>query len=120
MSREVVLKVKEEIEKLLKASFIKLIKYSQWLSNIELIIKKNGKLPMCIDSKDPSVVTPKDIYIIPIANMLVDAATKNELLSFFESFSSYNQIFITPEDVSKTAFRCPGSIETFEWLIMPF
>ena len=52
--------------------------------------------------------------------MLVDFATNNELLSFMDGFSSYNQILIVVEDILKTTFRCPGSIGTFEWLVMPF
>ena len=35
-------------------------------------------------------------------------------------FFSYNQILIVVEDILKTAFRCHGSIGTFEWLVMPF
>ncbi|CAL8162381.1 unnamed protein product [Prunus armeniaca] len=31
-----------------------------------------------------------------------------------------NQIFIAKEDVHKTAFRCPNSIGTFEYVVMPF
>lgn len=120
MSAEVILKVKEEIEKLLKAKFIRPTRYTQWLSNIVPVIKKNGKLRVCIDFRDLNVATPKDVYVMPIADMLIDAASKNELLSFLDGFSGYNQIFIAPEDVSKTAFRCPGSIGTFEWLVMPF
>ena len=34
MSKEVELKVKDEIEKLLKAKFIRPIRYVQWLENI--------------------------------------------------------------------------------------
>ena len=52
--------------------------------------------------------------------MLVDFTTNNELLSFMDGFSSYNQILIVVEDILKTTFRCPGSIGTFEWLVMPF
>ena len=48
VSKEVELKVKDEIEKLLKAKFIKLIRYVQWLANIVLVMKKNGKLRVCI------------------------------------------------------------------------
>ena len=44
MSKEVELKVKEEIENILKAKFIRPISYVQWLANIVLVIKKNGKL----------------------------------------------------------------------------
>ncbi|GKV13532.1 hypothetical protein SLEP1_g24528 [Rubroshorea leprosula] len=32
----------------------------------------------------------------------------------------YNQIFIADADVPKTAFRCPGAVGTFEWVVMPF
>ena len=37
-----------------------------------------------------------------------------------DGFSGYNQILIIVEDISKTAFRCPRSTGTFEWLVMPF
>ena len=37
-----------------------------------------------------------------------------------DGFSSYNQILIAVEDIPKMAFRYPGSIGTFEWLVMPF
>ena len=37
-----------------------------------------------------------------------------------DGFSSYNHILIAVEDIPKTAFRCPGPIGTFEWLVMPF
>ena len=57
---------------------------------------------------------------MPVADMLIDVASRNELLSFMDGLSGYNQIFIAKEDVSKTAFRRPGAIGTFEWLIMPF
>ncbi|XP_050215501.2 uncharacterized protein LOC126666698 [Mercurialis annua] len=30
------------------------------------------------------------------------------------------KIMVAKEDISKTAFRCPGSIGTFEWVVMPF
>ena len=82
--------------------------------------EKNGKLRVCVDFKDVNVATPNDIYVMPITDMLVDSTANNELLSFMDSFSGYNQIFIVVNDISKTAFKCPGSLGTFEWLVMPF
>ena len=58
--------------------------------------------------------------MMPIVDMLVDSSANNELLSFMDGFSNYNQILIVIEDIPKTTFRCPGSIWTFEWLVMPF
>ena len=52
--------------------------------------------------------------------MLVDFATNNGLLSFMDGFFGHNKILIAIEDILKTTFRCPISIGTFEWLVMPF
>ena len=34
--------------------------------------------------------------------------------------AGYNQIFMTEEDILKTAFRCPGHVGSFEWIVMTF
>ena len=120
MSKEVELKVEKEIEKLLKAKFIRPTRYEQWLENIIPMMKRNGKLRVCVDFRDLNAATPKDIYVMPITDMLFDSTTNNELLSFMDGFSRYNKILIAINDISKTTFRCPSSLGTFEWLIMPF
>ena len=74
----------------------------------------------CIDFRNLNTATPKDEYPMPIANVLVDGGAGHKLLSFMDGHSGYNQIFIVEEDVHKTAFRCLGSIETFEWVVMTF
>ncbi|XP_050207365.1 uncharacterized protein LOC126656791 [Mercurialis annua] len=120
VSKEVELKVKEEIEKLCKAGFIRPAKYSNWLANVVPVVKKNGKLRICIDFRDLNEATPKDIYAMPIVDTLIDVTTNHSFLSFMDCFAGYNQIMVAKEDISKTAFRCPGSIGTFEWVVMPF
>ena len=62
MSKEVELKMKQKIEKLLKAKFIKPTRYVQWLANIIPVMKKNGNLRVCVDFKDLNDATPKDMY----------------------------------------------------------
>ena len=57
---------------------------------------------------------------MPIAKMFVDSIANNELLSFMDGFSGYKKILIVVDDISMTAFRCPSSLGTFEWLVMPF
>ncbi|XP_050222757.1 uncharacterized protein LOC126672848 [Mercurialis annua] len=120
MSKEVELKVKEEIEKLTKANFIRTVRYTDWLANVVPVVKKNGKLRICIDFRNLNAATPKDMYVMSIADCLIDATADHELLSFMDGYSGYNQIFIAENDTWKTAFRCPGAIGTFEWVVMPF
>ena len=60
------------------------------------------------------------MYVMSTADMLVDCTENNELFSLMDGFSRYNQILIVVDDISKTVFRCTGSLGTFEWLVMPF
>ncbi|CAL8085474.1 unnamed protein product [Prunus armeniaca] len=120
MSAEVELQVKEEIVRLVKAKFIRPARYVEWLSNIVPVKKKTGAIRICVDFRNLNLATPKDEYPMPMADLLVDGAAKHEILSFMDGHSGYNQIFIAEEDVHKTAFRCPGSIGTFEYVVMPF
>ncbi|GKV34366.1 hypothetical protein SLEP1_g42743 [Rubroshorea leprosula] len=117
---EVTLKVKEEIERLIKAGFIRTCKYADWLSNVVPVLKKNGKLRVCVDFLNLNLATPKDEYPMPIVDLLIDGVARHKILSFMDGHSGYNQIFIADVDVPKTAFRCPSAIGTFEWVVMPF
>src|SRR3954466_481182 len=113
-------KIKAEVERLLRCKFIRTTRYVEWIANIAPVIKKNGSLRVCIDFRDLNATTPKDEYPMPVAEMLVDSAAGFEYLSMLDGYSGYNQIFIAEEDVFKTAFRCPGAIGTYEWVVMPF
>jgi hypothetical protein len=57
---------------------------------------------------------------MPIADLLVDSASGNKVISFLDNNAGYNQIFMAKDDVSKTAFRCLGFVGSFEWVIMTF
>nr|KYP32353.1 hypothetical protein KK1_046993 [Cajanus cajan] len=68
---KVIYKIKEEIERLLKAKFIRTLRYAEWISNIVPVIKKNGKLRVCIDFRDLNLATPS-VKAQVIADFLVD------------------------------------------------
>ena len=112
--------IKKETERLLEAKFIQPCRYAEWISNVVPVYKKNGKLRVCIDFRDLNKATPMDGYPMPIADMLVDAAAGHKVISFMDGNAGYNQIFMAEEDIAKTAFRCPGAIGLFEWVVMTF
>ena len=66
--------IKKEITRLYEANFIWQCRYTKWISNIVPVLKKNGKLRVCIDFRDLNKATPMDGYPMPIADLLVDAA----------------------------------------------
>ncbi|GMP94840.1 hypothetical protein CsSME_00044128 [Camellia sinensis var. sinensis] len=120
MTNEVTLIVKDEIERLLKAGFIRTTRYVEWLSNIVPVLKKNGKIRVCIDFRNLNMATPKDEYPLSVADLLVKSTARHKILSFMNGHARYNQIFLNRDNVHKIAFRCSRALGTFEWVLMPF
>ncbi|XP_074342217.1 uncharacterized protein LOC141679683 [Apium graveolens] len=54
--------IKDEVEKLLEAKFIKEIEYPDSLANMVVAKKSNGKWRMCVDYTDLNKACPKDQY----------------------------------------------------------
>src|SRR4051812_11172163 len=81
-------KIKVEVQKQLDAGFLVTSEYPQWLANIVLVPKKDGKVRMCVDYKDLNRASPKDDFPLPHIDMLVDSTAKLEVFSFTD--------FITP------------------------
>ena len=62
MKVEIILKIKEDVEKQLKASFRTAIAYSNWVANLIPMPKKDGKVRMCVDYRDLNWASPKIIF----------------------------------------------------------
>jgi hypothetical protein len=73
-----------------------------------------------VDFRDHNRATPKDEYPMLVAETLINAAAGNKILSFMDGNTSYNQIFMASEDIHKTAFRVPGAVGLFEYLVLTF
>ena len=89
---------------MLEADFIREVYYPNWLANVIIVKKANGKWRMCIDFTDLNKACPKDSYPLFRIDTLVDSTTKHQLLSFMDAFSSYNQIKMEEADQEKTSF----------------
>jgi hypothetical protein len=86
-------RIKDEIHWLLEANFIRPCRYEEWVSNIVSVEKKeSGKLKVCIDFHNFNRATPKDEYPMPIADTLINNASGNRIISFFDGNTGYNQI----------------------------
>ena len=115
---EVEAQITQEVKKLLSASFIKPIQHPRWLSNIVPVKKKNCQIRCFVDFHNLNKACPKDEFSLPNMDLLIDLAVGHAMFSFMDGFSSYNQIFMSPKDAEKTAFRTP--IGNFYYTVMPF
>jgi hypothetical protein len=120
MKAEVLEEVKKEVEKMIEAGFIRTCRYAEWISSAVPVQKKDGRWRVCVDFRDLNRATPKDEYPMPVAETLINAAAGHKILSFMDGNASYNQIFMAPEDIHKTAFRVPGAVGLFKYVVMTF
>ena len=90
--------INEEVGKLLQANAIKEVEYPEWFANVVLVKKAKDKWLLCIDFIDIIRACPKDSFPLPRIDLIVDAMTGHELLSFMDAFSGYNQISMDSSD----------------------
>ena len=86
------------------AKFIREVYYLDWLANMVMVKKANGKWRMCVNFIDLNKACPKDSYPLPRIDQLVDLIAGHKLLSFMDAFSGYNQIRMDEVDQEKTSF----------------
>jgi hypothetical protein len=120
MKAEVLAEVKKEVQKMLEAGFIRPCRYAEWISSVVPVQKKDGRWRVCVDFRDLNGATLKDEYPMPVAETLINVAAGHKILSFMDGNTGYNQIFMASEYINKTAFRVPGAVGLFEYVVMTF
>ncbi|KAJ9546290.1 hypothetical protein OSB04_018833 [Centaurea solstitialis] len=110
--------INNEVDNLLKTGKIREVKYPEWLANVVVVQKKNGKWRVCIDFTDLNKACPKDPFPLPHIDAMVDATAGHELLTFMDAYSRYNQILMHTDDQEKTAFMTDKGIYCYK--VMPF
>ena len=98
--------------------FIREVYYPNWLANVVLMKKANGKWRMCVDFKDPNKACPKDNFPLPRIDQLVDSIAGHKLSTFMDAFSRYNQIKMAKKDQEKTVFITSQGLYCYK--VMPF
>ncbi|XP_050217421.1 uncharacterized protein LOC126668258 [Mercurialis annua] len=92
--------IRDEVEKLLKAGFIRKVDYPEWLANVVLIKKSNDSFPL------------------PNIDQLVDATCGFAVYAFLDASQGYHQIPMNKYDEEKTAFTT--DLGTYCYKKMPF
>ena len=92
--------------------------YSDWLANVVLIKKANGKWKMCVDFTNLNKACPKDSFLLPRINQLMYSTARHKLLTFMDAFLGYNQIKMAKEDREKTAFITSQGL--YYYKVIPF
>ncbi|XP_074345424.1 uncharacterized protein LOC141684389 [Apium graveolens] len=118
VSGERAITLKEEVDRLLEVGLIKESFYPEWLANLVLVKKPNGKWMTCVDFTDLNKACPKDSFPLPRIDQLVDVTAGHALLSFMNAYSGYNQILMYGPDQEHTSFITDRGL--YCYIRMPF
>ena len=88
------------------------------MANVVPVLKKDGKVRVCVDFRDLNKTNPKDDFSLPHVDLLVDSTVGHSMLSFMDGFLGYNQILMALEDMEKTTFITKWN--TYCYRVMPF
>ena len=86
--------------------FICPIALMEWVSNIVLIMNKQGTIRICVDYRDLNKSCPKENYHVPFIDQIIDNYAVSVVFSFVNGFSGYIMINILPSHQHKTTFIC--------------
>ena len=109
--------IEAEVQKLIECGFIREEQRPDWVANIVLVLKKNGKIRVSIDFRDLNIAYPKDEFLLPIADVMIDNTCDFGRMSFMDGLSGYNQIKMYPDDENHTSFRTSFSV--FCYIVIP-
>ena len=78
--------VKDDIEKHIKAKFLKVVDYLEWLANMVLLPKKDGKVRIYVDYRDLNKACPNDDFPLPHIDVLINNVIACSMYSFMMGF----------------------------------
>jgi len=87
------------------------------LLTIVPILKKNRKIRVRTNFRDLNTACPKDEYLLPITDIVIDNKCGFERMSFMDGFSEHNQIKIYLDDKKYVITKTIG---VYYYTVMPF
>ena len=69
--------IQTEVDNLLRAGFIREVKYPEWLANVVVVPKKGGKWRVCVDYTDLNEACLKNSFPLPQIDQIVDETPQN-------------------------------------------
>ena len=109
--------IRKEVEKLIIAH-IAHIKYSEWVSTIVPVWKKNNDIRLCIDFCVLNRASVKDNFPHPNMELILQQVAGSQMISLLDGFLGYNQVRVKRDDKYKTTFTTHWS--TFYYERIPF
>lgn len=102
--------MKAKVDKLLTQGCIVPVDNLEWVSPLVIVLKKNGKVRVCVDYRKLNKTKVKNRYPLPFIDCILDAVAGHEFFSFCDGYVGFHQIPMRKIDVLKTTFITPWNV----------
>ena len=110
--------VKKELNKLLAAKIIFLVRHTTWVANLVPFKKKSSDIRICIDFRNLNQASLNDNYPVPTMEQILQSVSGSAMLSLLYGLSGYNQVLVAKEYRLKMTFWTKWG--TYAYDNMPF
>ena len=90
--------VKKELNKLLAAKLIFLVRHTQWVANLVLVPNKYSDIRLCVDFHNLNRSLKKDYYLVLPKEKNIQKFSSSEMFPLLNGFLGYNQLLVSPND----------------------
>lgn len=111
--------LKESLEELTTKGVIAPVdKPTDWVNNVVIAQKKNGKLRICLDPRPLNKALKRERYQLPVLNDILPELSNAKVFSTFDLSHGYWHVALDEESSLLTTFSTPFG--RYRWLRLPF
>ena len=96
-----------EFKNLCDTKIIMPLRFTNLVSNLVPVRKKNGEIKLCMDFRNLNKWSLKDNYPLLKMDHILQKVVGSKRISMIDCFSGYNQIVVHDDDKEMTAFTTP-------------
>jgi hypothetical protein len=90
--------IEREVKKILDAKIIVPLRYSEWVTNLVPVRKKNGEIRLCVDFKNFKWSSLKENYPLPKMDHILEKVVGKNRISMIDGVLGFNQIVVHEND----------------------
>lgn len=111
--------LKKEIEEMVASGILSSVDYpTDWVNNLQIVEKPNGKLRICLDPKPLNKCIKREHFLIPTSEDLVSRLSGQNVFTVLDCSNGFWQMELDDESADLTTFMTPFG--RYRWNRVPF
>ena len=107
-------KVKQEVQRLVEADVVEKVEASDWISNLVIVQKKDGRIRLCVDMRSANRAVVTDGFPIPRIEELLHTMKNGVMYSKIDLSEAYLQLSLHEDSRDLTTFIVPDGLFRFK------